>query len=244
MHRACGNAWRNSVIFPFDPHMIIINNRMAVITLQYSTENKFRARIEKLNREGYTSTKLAALLLAFWLCSFAVGLFGLDIFGIPFDDKTDAALLGHFSSSLKDAESLDLAFRAVLRYSFTEILAYALVFISGFTLFSSFICSLVNVYRGLCFGLAVSYLSLSVARSKIIIEHFVPSVSVFVIFNVLISAAIIIFSVRAIVFSYEYRRHTRRRIALVRYARDAMISFGSVIILNFIRFALSGIYNI
>ena len=212
--------------------------------MQYSAENKLRARIERHNREGYTSTRLAAFLLAFLLCSFAVGLFGMEFFGITFDEKTDEALIGHFSSSLKDAESFDSVFRAVISFSLTDIAAFSIVFVSGFTMFSSFVCSLVSVYRGLSFGLALSYLLLSVAGSRIVIEHLVPSVSIFVLFNVLISAVIVIFSLKAIMFSYDCRRHTGRRAALVRYVRDAMISLGSVIILNFIRFTVSGFYNV
>lgn len=203
---------------------------------------KLRERLERFNSPNYTYLKVLFRQLAVYLIFFTVGVLGFYFLEIPFQEKTNAYISGHFSYLFEGCEGFFDYFRSLIECSSLDAWHMVFIFVAGFTAFSFFACSLACAYRGLSFGFSVGYAVLAAARNEISVAHFELAFFVYLALNVLIAALFISFSARSVLFSYDYRRALGKRRTLYSFLLAFLACLGFVIIINLIRCIFSVIY--
>ncbi len=211
--------------------------------MQGIEKGRFFSRLERLNSPNYTYLKILFRQLAVYLISFAAGILGFYFLKIPFSEKINTYISNHFSYLFEGCDGFTDHFRALMECSLFDIRHIVFIFVSGFTMFSFFACSLACMYRGLSFGFSVGYIVLGVANKEISVAHFELAFLIFLAANVLVAALFIAFSARSVIFSYDYRRPTSKKRVLYSFLLTFLVCFGFVIIVNLIRCFFSAIYT-
>lgn len=210
--------------------------------MQATAQSKFKRRLERLNAPGYAHLKLLSRFLAVYFVAFCAGILGFYFSGIPFSDALNSRISGNFSYLFADCAGISDCARVVLLCALPDVLNFAIVFISAFTMFSFFSCAIAACLRGLAFGFSVGYLCLAVAGEVLRIGHFEIAFLAFLILNVLGTAALTVFSAKAVMFSYDCRSGRCGRRKTASFAVSALVLLGALVILALVRCIFSAIY--
>ena len=211
--------------------------------MQIAAAERLKGRLERLNSPNYSYLKVLFRLIAVYLISFAIGIFGIYLLKIPFSESVNSHILAHFVYAFEGCDSFfDGAF-CVLSYSFADIIHLFAVFLLGFTAFASLGACFCFFVRGVVSGLSIGYLLLSLTGGVLEIGHSGASFFGYVLFSVVSATVLTAFSANAVVFSYEYRRMRPRRRKALEFAFTTLVIMGYLIIISLVRCTLSIIYT-
>jgi len=179
-----------------------------------------------------------------YLLFYTVGLIGYYVVNLPFSDTLNKYIISYFSYKFDFSSGIEENITKLVCVSYTDIRTCALIFVSGFTMFSSIAIYALLFYHALSLGFSSLYLVNSMA------SHLLPEVSffdlVFFLFtNAAICAILILFSSKTRRFNDIFRGYAGRRKIIIRsrplYVQifTLLVVFGAVLFINITRFLIN-----
>lgn len=206
--------------------------------MQAAINERFYRRIERLNSPNYSYMKVLSRQLTVYLFAFTLGILGFYFWDVRLNASVNSSVLAHFSYAFGECLTIGDLVNKVLSVSLTDLAYLFLMFVSAFTFFASFATLLMQFARGFSFGLALGYLILDASG----ITHFGYAFVAFVVFNVILATLFIVFSAKAVIFSFEYQKRRARRRNTVAFALTALTFMGAVIFADALRCVFSTVY--
>ena len=186
---------------------------------------------------------------AAYILLFTSGLIGYYIVEVPLSEKlnsyVNSYVNSYFSYTFNSSIKLTDNFSARLLVSFSDIKTLALIFVGGFTMFSSIAIYSLLGYHALSLGFSSLYLVNAMSAGVLDDISFFDLI-LFLLSNAAVSAILIIFSSKTRIFNDSFKRLGGRKKLIIRFKPLYVHIFtgislcGAVIFINIIRF----IFNI
>ena len=195
-----------------------------------------------------TRLSLSELLMiryaAAYIMLFTLGLIGYYVVKIPQSDKLNGYINTYFSYTYKRELGVCDNLTALFWVSFSDLKTVFLIFVSGFTMFSSIAIYSLLGYHALSLGFSCLYLVNTMSIGSLCDVSFFDLIF-FLISNAAISSILIVFSSKTKCFNESFKK--------IRLKNGSILSFkpmyvqiftlaslcGAVILINMIRFLLN-----
>ena len=182
---------------------------------------------------------------AAYILLFTAGLIGYYIVEVPLSEKLNSYVNSYFSYTFNSSIKLTDNFSALFLVSFSDIKTLALIFVGGFTMFSSIAIYSLLGYHALSLGFSSLYLVNAMSAGVLDDISFFDLI-LFLLSNAAVSSILIIFSSKTRIFNDSFKRLGGRKKLIIRFKPLYVHIFtgislcGAVIFINIIRF----IFNI
>lgn len=206
----------------------------------------------KISGERYTANRLKLsveerLLLRYatiFVISFILGLVGYCILKIPLSEKLNDYIVEYFSYSFLSDKDLPFNCSILFAISYSDMKTLVLIFIAGFTMFSSIAIYWLLFSQAVSLGFSSLYLVNAMSEGALGSVSFADLVF-FLLFSAAISSIIILFGSKTRIFNDHFRALGNRKKLIIRSGPLYMQIFtlltlcGAIILINSIRFVIN-----
>lgn len=195
------------------------------------------------NSDSTSSLLIFRYALVYLLC-FTIGLISYYVFDLPFTETLNGYVNSHFTTTFNTSSTLSNNIGLLITVSYADIRTLALIFVAGFTMFSSVAIYSLLGYHALSVGLSSLYLVNSLTAGKLSGVNFLDVIT-FLISNAAIASVLIIFSSKSRIFNDEFKRLGGRKKLIIRSKplyHQIFTLFtvcGAILFINIIRFVLN-----
>ena len=208
--------------------------------------NEDKNQIDTGKRILNLSERLLIRYAITFISAFVIGLIGYYAVKIPYSDKLNAYITSHFSRTFDFGESISHNTTALTLASYSDMKTLCLVFVAGFTMFSSIAIYWLLFSQAVSLGFSSLYLVNAMSMGQLSRVHFIDLV-VFLFSSAAISSLMIVFSSKTRIFNDVFRGLGNRRKLIIRskplYRQilTLLTLCGAVIFINAVRFLLNSI---
>ncbi len=204
-------------------------------------EEKQRGNIK---RTFNTSERLLIRYAITFVIAFLIGLIGYYAVKIPFSDGLNAYISSHFSRTFDFGQSISYNTTSLVLASYTDMKTLCLLFVAGFTMFSSIAIYWLLSAQAVSLGFSSLYLVNAMSVGQLSQVHFFDLV-VFLFSSAALSSLMIVFSSKTRIFNDDFRGLGNRKKLIIRskplYRQifTLITLCGAVIFINAVRFLLN-----
>ncbi|MEE1357308.1 MAG: hypothetical protein UHG68_07100 [Clostridia bacterium] len=208
----------------------------------------YNAKAQKNSVSVFSDIPISASLTIryalFYVIFFTLGLIGYYVVKLPFSDTLNGYITSYFSYSFELDKSISDNIAKLICVSYSDIRTLFLIFVGGFTMFSSAAIYGLLFYHALSLGFSALYLVNSMSAGLLSGVSFINLVF-FLFSNAAVCAVIIIFSSKTRIFNDEFKRLGGRKKLIVKSKALYLQIFtlfavcGAVLFVNIIRFLIN-----
>lgn len=206
----------------------------------------------KIKRESYTF-KCSGIPAEQWLLiryasvfiiSFIIGLIGYCALKVPLSDKLNACIAEYFSCSFNFGKALSSNCETLFSYSYSDMKTLVLIFIAGFTMFSSVAIYWLLFSQAVSLGFSSLYLVNAMSGGTLNSVSFFDLI-LFLFLSAALSSIMILFGSKTRVFNDHFRSLGNRKKLMIRskplYKQifTLLTLCGAILLINSIRFIIN-----
>ena len=179
-----------------------------------------------------------------FLIAFLIGLIGYYAVHIPLSDGLNTYITSHFSRTFNFGSGISQNATALTVASYSDMKTLVLIFVAGFTMFSSIAIYWLLSAQAVSLGFSSLYLVNAMSSGKLTQVHFFDLV-IFLLSSAALSALMIVFSSKTRIFNDVFRGLGNRKKLIIRskplYKQifTLITLCGAVIFINTLRFLLN-----
>ena len=179
-----------------------------------------------------------------YLLFYTIGLIGYYVVNLPFSDTLNKYITSYFSYAFSLNDSIEDNITKLICVSYSDIRTFCLIFVGGFTMFSSIAIYALLFYHALSLGFSSLYLVNSLGAGLLYNVVFFDLV-LFLFSNAAICAMLVLFSSKTRRFNDVFRGYCGRRKLIIRskplYIQvfTLFVVCGAVLFINIIRFLIN-----
>lgn len=179
-----------------------------------------------------------------YLIFYIIGLIGYYVVNLPFSENLNKYITSYYSYTFNVTSGIEANITKLVCVSYADIRTFCLIFVSGFTMFSSIAIYSLLFYHALSLGFSSLYLVNSLSAGLLYNVVFFDLIF-FLFSNAAICAILILFSSKTRRFNDVFRGYCGRRKLIIRskplYIQifTLFVVCGAVLFINIIRFLIN-----
>ncbi len=204
-------------------------------------EKMHHARYKVTHRKLNFREVLTIRYTSIFVISFILGLLGYYVLRVPLSEQINSYISTYFSAVFDPSESLTYNCTTLFATSFSDMKTFALIFVSGFTMFSSLAIYWLIFTHAVSLGFSSLYL-VNAMSSGGLSEIYFSDLILFLFVSAALSSLMILFASKTRVFNDHFRSLGNSKKLIIRskplYLQiyTLLTLCGAVMLINFIRF--------